>query len=857
MMMGQQFWKWGLAPLLCAAFTAWFATPAWAGITVSKSFSPATIAVGGSSVLTISIDNNPPPGGTGSISFTDTYPANLKNAATPAASSDCGGTVTAAAGGSSLSFSGGSVNGNNVCMVTVTVTSTVVGSYFNSTGLVTTTNAGNGTAATATLTVTATPPTVAKGFSPSMIAINGTSTLTITLTNPNAVPIVGVTFIDNYPANTKNTGAPGLTNTCGGTASAVANGTSLALSGGTIPAGGSCSLTVQVTATASGSYLNSTGAVTTTNVGTGTAATATLTVASASAAPSGFNAFETGTAAGSVSGVIRTKIASSAFSLAIVALKSSGTAVETVFAGDVKLELVDASAGAGCGAYALIRNLGALTFMAADLGRKTLAGISEPNAWSNARIRMTYPATGVPTLTACSTDNFAIRPASFGNVTASDADSATAGTARMLSNTTATGGNVHKAGRPFRIAATALNAAGAATSNYGGAPVASLTACVLPVSGCTLGALSTGTWSAASGTVTTASASYSEVGAFAMKLADAGFAAVDASDGSTAAEMTIESAAVNVGRFVPDHFELTTASTPEFKTFNDTTCTPRTFTYAGQPFGYLTLPEATITAKNAAGGITTNYAGALWKLAPAGVAQVYAAVTGTLDTGLVGTPTVAATGSGVGSLIANAADVIAFARPNPVPPLTPPAPFTADITLTMSIQDAAENGVPGNGIIDTASPALFSSIAFDAGNQIRFGRLVLSNAHGSELLNLPVPIETQFWNVSGFARNTADFCTQFSDTDVSLSNWRRNLNAGDTSVSLSGRFDAGRGNLKLSKPGTGNTGSVDLALQLGAASQTWLRGRWTGGDYDQDPAARASFGLYRAGKPLIYLRELY
>jgi MSHA biogenesis protein MshQ len=236
---------------------------------------------------------------------------------------------------------------------------------------------------------------------------------------------------------------------------------------------------------------------------------------------------------------------------------------------------------------------------------------------------------------------------------------------------------------------------------------------------------------------------------------------------------------------------------------------------------------------------------------------VYAAVTGTLDTGLVGTPTVAATGSGVGSLIANAADVIAFARPNPVPPLTPPAPFTADITLTMSIQDAAENGVPGNGIIDTASPALFSSIAFDAGNQIRFGRLVLSNAHGSELLNLPVPIETQFWNVSGFARNTADFCTQFSDTDVSLSNWRRNLNAGDTSVSLSGRFDAGRGNLKLSKPGTGNTGSVDLALQLGAASQTWLRGRWTGGDYDQDPAARASFGLYRAGKPLIYLRELY
>jgi hypothetical protein len=591
-------------------------------------------------------------------------------------------------------------------------------------------------------------------------------------------------------------------------------------------------------------------------------------------APSGFNAFETGTAAGSVSGVIKTKIAASAFGLDIVALKSGGTAVETAFAGDLKLELVDASAGASCGAYGLIRNLGTLTFTAANMGRKTLAGISETNVWPNARIRMTYPATGVPTITACSTDNFTIRPASFGSVTVSDADSLTAGTARTLVNNTAVSGNdVHRAGRPFRIAATALNAAGVATSNYAGTPVASLTACVLPVAGCTLGALTTGTWLAASGTVTTDEAGYSEVGAFVMKLADAGFAAVDADD-SSAAEMTIESAAVNVGRFVPDHFDLAAASMPVFKTFNDTTCAIRSFTYVGQPFGYLTLPEATIMAKNAAGGTTLNYTGALWKLAPADVTQAYAAVTGTLNTGLVGTPTVAATGGGVGSLIANAADVIAFARPNPVPPLTPPAPFSADITLTMTIQDIAENGVPGNGIIDTAMPAVFPSILFDSGNDIRFGQLVLSNAHGSELLNLPVPIETRFWNGGGFALNTADSCSQLAAAHVALSGWKRDLNACETSVSLSGRFNAGRGNLRLSAPGAGNTGSVDLTLQLGAiasgstcvagvptaavaASQSWLQGRGSGVAYDQDPAARASFGLNRGSKSLIYLREMY
>lgn len=728
---------------ILAATTGVCAPGAWGGITVTQSFSPAVIALGGTSTLTIAIANAPPPGSTGSISFTDTYPANLTNAAAPAASSTCGGTVTAAAGGTSLSFSGGSMSGNKVCTVSVVVTSSVAGSYLNSSGTVATTSAGNGTAATATLTV-----------------------------------------------------------------------------------------------------------------------------GSASVAPGGFNAFETGTAAGSVAGVIHTKVAASAFGLAIVALKTGGTVVETAFTGDVKLELVDASSAASCSVYPAIRPLGTLTFAAADQGRKTFAGISEPNAWPNARVRMIYPATGAPTVTACSTDNFAIRPASFSSVTVSDTDSVTPGTARALTNTAASGGNVHKAGQPFSIAATAYNAAGVATANYAGSPVASLTGCVLPGTGCTLGVLTPGTWSAASGTVTTAGARYSEVGAFAMKLVDASFAAVDAADGSTAAEMNIESTAFDVGRFVPDHFDLTGASIPQFKTFNDTTCGTRSFTYVGQPFGYLTLPQATITAKNAAGATTLNYAGALWKLVPAGAVQTYTPVTGNLDIGLLGPPTVTASGGGTGVLTASAADEIAFVRTTPV------APFTADISLSMSIQDLAEAGVSGNGTVDTPTPLLFASIAFDAGNQVRFGQLVLTNALGSELLGLPVPIETRYWNGSGFALNTADFCTQFAANQVALSGWRRNLSPCETSVSLSGRFNAGRGNLRFSAPGAGNTGSVDLTVQLGAtasgstcvggavtaaapASLSWLQGRWSGGAYNQNPAARASFGLYRGSKSLIYLREMY
>lgn len=132
------------------------------------------------------------------------------------------------------------------------------------------------------LVIAAPTPTVTKSFSPGVIVVNGTSTLTITLTAADVTPVTGVAFTDNYPAGLVNSATPNLTNTCGGTASATGGGNSLSLSGATIPGGGSCSVTVQVTSAAAGAYNNSTGPVTTTNAGTAPAASATLNVTSAS-----------------------------------------------------------------------------------------------------------------------------------------------------------------------------------------------------------------------------------------------------------------------------------------------------------------------------------------------------------------------------------------------------------------------------------------------------------------------------------------------------------------------------------------------------------------------------------------------
>ncbi len=634
---------------------------------------------------------------------------------------------------------------------------------------------------------------------------------------------------------------------------------------GTLAFGSSATLSITATTTLVGTLANTANVASDTYdpVTANNSAAASVIVTSPGAT---LDAVEVGAVAGTS---IRTRIAASGFSLDVLALDTAG-AIATGYNRTVTIELVDASSSASCATMSLLQSVGTYTFTGSgggkDNGRKTYA-FNYANAAKNVRVRLRD--NGSPAITACSTDNFAIRPASFGSMTVSDTDSVTAGTARTLYNTVASGGNVHKAGRPFRIAATAFNSVGAATTNYNGSPAAALSVCLLPGSACTLGTLNPGIWTAASGMVVSTTATYSEAGAFTMKWVDTSFADVDLADSSTA-ERYVESAAFNVGRFVPDYFVLTTASTPQFKTFNDTTCPTRSFTYTGQPFGYLTMPQATITAKNAAGGTTTNYAGALWKLVSAGATQTYSAAIGTLDTGLVGTPVVTASGAGVGSLTVNATDVVAFTRTTPI------APFLAAINLSMSIVDSAENAISGNGLINTTAPVVFSSMAFDSGNEIRFGQLVLTNAHGAELLDLPVPIETRFWTGSGFSRNTADACTQLAATNVALSNWRRDLNACETSVSLSGRFNAGRGNLKLSKPGTGNTGSVDLTLLLGAtgagstcvgvpgavsaagaASQSWLQGRWSGAAYDQNPAARGSFGLHRGSKPLIYFREMY
>jgi hypothetical protein len=129
-------------------------------------------------------------------------------------------------------------------------------------------------------------PVVSKQFNPAAVIAGNSTQLTITLTNPNAVAITGTAFTDNYPAGLTNAPVPNVTNSCGGTATAFAGGSTLTLSGGVIPASGNCTVSVFVIPSNEGPSVNTlpAGSVTSANAPPSAAAAgATLAVSAAPA----------------------------------------------------------------------------------------------------------------------------------------------------------------------------------------------------------------------------------------------------------------------------------------------------------------------------------------------------------------------------------------------------------------------------------------------------------------------------------------------------------------------------------------------------------------------------------------------
>jgi MSHA biogenesis protein MshQ len=610
-----------------------------------------------------------------------------------------------------------------------------------------------------------------------------------------------------------------------------------------------------------------------------------------------FNAYDPApvTPANSVHGNIRTKISGTGFSLTVVHLDAAGAALASFGAVTaVNVTLMDArdnsggfTAGTNCRTTwaAIPATTIAINFAAAATAQTvnyTAANI-HTNSWKEVRVRAVGGGQ-----TGCSGDSFAIRPQTFATAV-SDATWTTAGTGRTLNVTTFNGAPAHKAGRPFTIRATQMAAGVAnnyfAAGNHTGTPTLRTLDATEPTGGVTActalhadGILTFGPFVAAGGVLTANNANYTEAGTFNLALHDTAYAQIDAADTPATysnvapfGRFVSQSVAnLAVGRFVPDDFLVTVTTVPVFRTFNmlDAACSAaapapkRSFTYLGQPFGYATAPVFTVTARDAAGNTTTNYRECLWKIAGANVAQTYSTTNPgkTLDPALAGTPSVTP-GNGSGTISTAPAGVIAFQRVlNPAPP---DSAFQAAIDLQMNASDNAEPDGTITGTAATTTGIGFDGGDFNTGAGLTAGRTMVYGR--ARLLN--------------FTTNAMDHCTPFTTNNFTLLNHQGGITpnpppAGNmpvSNISAAGPVNAGVGTITLARPTPTPTapGSVDICFDLGAdapvlctasasAGQFWLQNINTGTNYDDDPVARAAFGVYGSQPSnFIYFRENY
>ncbi|MEZ5614910.1 MAG: LamG domain-containing protein [Rhodocyclaceae bacterium] len=571
--------------------------------------------------------------------------------------------------------------------------------------------------------------------------------------------------------------------------------------------------------------------------------------------PANFNCVASGESASA--GHLFTKIAGSGFSFDVVALKADGSQ-ETGYASDadksVTVELVDGSGSTACASRLPLSPAVSqtLTFVAADVGRKTAALMSVGKAYRNLRCRVT-DSNQAPAVVGCSTDNFAVRPLAF-TVASTNANADATGTNPVAVP-------IIKAGSAFDLTATAL-------AGYDGTPAIDASKTQAHAGAVLTGAL-TGSFAAANPLGGTASGNnflYDEVGYFRLDtngVIDTGFTGVDVGSGDCTPDFSNSPVGGKFGcnfgnnaptsyfgRFVPDRFVLTAGAV----TAACTAGAPA-FTYMNQPFQNL---AATVQAQNVAGGVTANYHS---PFSPATVA--WQAENADNGTDLSARLNVAAPSplwnSGVYSVSTAAAS---FLRATPD---NPDGPFDS---LQLGVRVTDPDAVVLNSLDMNAATvgacAPCNAKAVGAATSMRFGRLRLQNAHGSELRALPLTVRSEFWSGSGFAVNGSDGCAALAAGDFSLSNWQGNLNLGETALAAGGPWTAVGGLFSgpgLTVPGLNNQGSVDVTVDL--AARPWLRGRWndaadTDADantmHDDDPVARATFGIYR--DRLIYRREI-
>ncbi|WP_417579946.1 SdrD B-like domain-containing protein [Nitrincola sp.] len=248
----------------------------------SSNFSVSVTAGGGATTIlpgvptTLQIElNNTTGSPLSTVSFSQSLPGNTNAGLriSGAASNSCGGTLTADPDTQLISLAGASISGDASCTISVPIVaysdtgSSASHSYSLIAGSVSATRDAvgitNGTGGAQSYTVNAVSrPTWSKGFpdgNGTIILGGSTGTLRITVNNPASIPLTNFSFTDVFPTSgaggavIEPTGVAATGSCVGGSVGAVIDLTpgaaaQVAVSGGTLSAGQSCTIDVPIQA---------------------------------------------------------------------------------------------------------------------------------------------------------------------------------------------------------------------------------------------------------------------------------------------------------------------------------------------------------------------------------------------------------------------------------------------------------------------------------------------------------------------------------------------------------------------------------------------------------------------------------
>lgn len=418
-----------------------------------------------------------------------------------------------------------------------------------------------------------------------------------------------------------------------------------------------------------------------------------------------------------------------------------------------------------------------------------------------------------------------------------------------LNNTADSGSPTHIAGVNFDFEVTALNLLGAPTANYLPGQIQLLLERKGPTVGGTEGALTYASGSSifsqlasapvtpqnvaltafSAGVSTFNAANYSEVGLINLDIQDANYGG---------SGILVIGDAINIGRFIPDHFVI---STPII-----TPSCSGIFTYGGfldganagldrngQPFSVI----GTITAENGLATPTTtqNYTGTFAKLTDAGFSlQAHNFDSALNAAGIVNYAAGLSFVNGVSSYTDTTTDYQFDALS---------APFNLRLDF-----DATDS----DNVIGSTTSNTF---------EVRLGRMILQDSYGPEISDLEMRLKTEYFDGTQWILNTQDSCSIYQDTLVSIGTYS---GSGGTAVQpsigtptlISGVSLLGFG-LKFDAPGDGNYGSAEVRLDLlTLLDQGWLRYDWDGDNtIESFTSGTLNFGYYRGSDRVIYWQE--